>query len=220
MGDKLEEFLSNIDSSDSMSILFYLPKDISVPISRKLYPGSWGSILSGKGVSPLNNSEKIKTYFNKSVEIIAEFDKSSLDIYKNRRDLLDYLRTCEASEEEDIYKVSGTNTALYNVRPPFFKFFELDNKKMRSILELFDLQKWSVMIFNIKREHRQKINTILSEKEMYLLGVYLKQLDTSPPDLNLRGHLRENVGRVIASLDKKKVLINENNPNSDVQRVA
>lgn len=197
MGDKLAGFLKDIDRKDSLSILSYLPKYISVPIAREIFPGAWGDVLAEKTNNNQMDTARVEKYMQHSIGLYPELDKRSLSLFRDRKDLLSYLKMCEVVEEEEVYKVLGEDSAFYNVRPPFYKFFQIDDEIKRVIFEAFSLSEWAIMNFNISRDYRKKMNIILSEKERYLLGIHLKALDSNPPKLSVRGELRESVGRVI-----------------------
>ena len=207
MGDHLSGFLKSIDREDSLVILSSLPKYIAVPIARKVFPGGWGAILAEEKASDLLSDEKISEYLSEARGIYPELSKESLALYRNRKDLLSYLKNCEVFEEEEVYQVLGENSAFFNVRPPFYKFFNLEEDEKRVQFDSHSLEEWAIMIFNIGREYRKSLYSILSEKEKYLLGVHLQALDSNPPSSNVRGDLRESVGRAIfeLSIDDDKV---------------
>lgn len=195
MEGELSDFLKNIDRKHSLSILSFLPKYLSVPVAREAFPGAWGEIIADEKNNSLSDTRIIQNYLSLARDMCPLLNKESLDLYKNRRDLLSYLKVCEVFEEEEVYKVLGEKSHFFNVRPPFYKFFDLDNEDMRRIIDTRDLQEWSIILFNIRRDYRVKFNNVLSDKEKYLLGVYLKDLDSSPPSVEMRGELREYIGK-------------------------
>jgi len=205
MGDKLTDLLCNFSREHSLCVLSNLPKYISVPVAREVFPGGWGAVLSEEFNHKVPSSDECLMYTEKAKEVFPELDHRSLDLYKNRRDLLSYLMNCEVFEEQEVYKVLGEHSHFFNVRPPFYKLFELSSSDMREIIDSVSLENWAIALFNIRREYRVHFNNLLSDKEKYLLGTFLKELDSIPPTQQSRGLLRESIGKRVFSLKKDEV---------------
>ncbi len=203
LGDELYDFLENIDKEYAYSILYYLPKNISIPIGRKLFAGSWGDLVRATKIPPINDSAILQELIYDAYEIKPLLSYQSLEAYKNSRDLLEYLTFAGVKEEEDIYSVVGKQSDIYRLRPPFFKFFTLDDKLRQEVFESFSLQDWALAIFDTERHYRKIIDRLLDDKQKYLLSTFLREFDTNAPDLVARGHIREAIGRMTYQVKQK-----------------
>ncbi len=178
LDSQLEEFILSINRDQAFSILFYLPKNISIPIARSCFPGAWGSIIEEKPIIKISDEKVISKLIEKALSFKPYFDYKSLQTFYNKKDLLSYLDQIEPHVEKDIYAVLGRDNEILKLRPPFFKLFEVSEDQRRSIFEQIDLKDFSLACFNIERQEREAVIQILTEKERYLFGHYLKLFDT------------------------------------------
>jgi len=206
MDKSLEDFIKKIDKKEAFSILYYLPKNIAISVARRIYPGGWGELLGEDKIPAISNVDRLKELLRVSLEYAPPYTKKSLETYTNRQDLVAYLKECRPSEEEDIYKVLGENSELEKIRPPFYIFFTLDKESKREIYEMLSLDKWALAIFDTPREYRQQIEGILSDKESYLLGVYLTRLNNSQVDHSTINDVREEIGKITQNHQYRKSL--------------
>ena len=215
MDKTLEGFIKRIDKKEAFSILYYLPKNIAISVARSVYPGSWGDLLSEEKIPAISNAERLKDLLKISNEFAPPYTKKSLETYTSRQDLVTYLKECRPNEEEDIYKVLGDNSELEKIRPPFFAFFKLNKDDKRSVFELMPLDRWAIALFDAPREYRQIFEEILSEKEVYLLSVYLTRLNSSDLDHFTINEVRENIGKLTQTHIYNKALISLDNKGSE-----
>lgn len=173
----LTSFIKSVSKEEAFSILYYLPKDISIPVARKCFPGSWGGILEDKPVNVLSDTKKIQSLITEVLRLQPYFNYESLQVFKNRKDLLVYLDTVEPHEEKDIYSVMGEENDLSSVRPPFYKFFELEKEKRANVYKKFSMNEWAVACFNIERHDKDIVTDLMDEKEKYLFSHILKSID-------------------------------------------
>lgn len=174
----LEDFILSIDKNHAFSVLYYLPKNISIPIARSCFPGAWGSIIEEKPLAKIADKKIISKLIDKALSFKPYFDYKSLQKFRNKKDLLSYLDQVEPHEEKEIYAVLGRHNEILKLRPPFYKLFEMSENNRRSLFEQVDLKDFSLACFNIERQEREAIIQILSDKERYLFGHYLKLYDT------------------------------------------
>lgn len=200
MGVDVHSFLEKIEEDSAYSLLYYLPKTISIPVGRKLFAGSWGSLVGKNKIPALNDIDEIEKLTETAYGIKPLLSYESLDAYKNSRDLLDYLKVADVKEEEEIYSVVKSTTDIEMLRPPFFKFFQLDETLQKQIFEMFSLEEWALSIFNTERHYRKSIDDYLDDKQKYLLSSHLQKFDSYPPSLIERGELREEIGRSILDI--------------------
>ncbi|MBT7608366.1 MAG: hypothetical protein HN576_01330 [Bacteriovoracaceae bacterium] len=204
MDADLGTFLQKIDKQEAMSVLYYLPKNISIKVARDTFPGSWGGLLSDTKIPAMSNFDRLQQLLKLSYEFSPEYTKNSLETYISRQDLLEYLKNSQPHEEEDIYKILGEDSALSKLRPPFFSFFYLENEIRREVFEKIPFDRWGIAIFDINWEFRVKLDEILNEKEKYMLSAYLGQMDASGIDLDSVSIVRETIGREVQIILKRR----------------
>ena len=198
---ELHSFLAQINSEDAYSILYYLPKNISIPIGRKLFAGSWGSLVGKEKIPALTNTKVINKLLEKTYHVKPLLSYESLDAYKNSKDLLEYLKISDIKEEEEIYSVVKSSSDIAALRPPFFKFFSLEEHLQSEVFKNFSLQEWALSIFDTERYYRKMIDNHLDDKQRFLLSSFLKGYDTNPPSLQERGDMREQIGRSVFEVE-------------------
>ena len=217
MGEQCEDFLRELQKDEAILILSHLPKFFSIPLARKILPGGWGVLLGNEKSEVLQDINRTQQLIAAAREVCPELSRRSLDLYLNRQDLLDYLGVCEVNEEQEIYLISAKETGLLEVRPPFYLFFDLASEDMVNVFNSLSLEQWALILFNVPRAYRKKIDAVLSQKERFLLGSFLSQLDQTKPDLVKRGQLRKMVGRAVADLESRKTTFQEQRELANVQ---
>lgn len=204
-GAKLESFLSNVDADSSIGVLFHLPKELALPVARKLYPGSWAKILSEDAPYKFDDKKEVESLFEKATTYFPLFEIEALRVSKNKKDLLRYLYYVEPREEEEIYSVTGSMYDLKAVRPPFYEFFNLEKEMQEAIFSQYTIEQWALISFNASRKYRGYLNDLMDDKQKYLFSLSLKFLDgTKTVDLITRGKLREEIG--LLTHDKQKTV--------------
>lgn len=179
LGDELAPFIKSIEKDIAFTILRYLPKNISIPVARECFPGFWGALLQDQ--LEINIDDKLnKELIANLLRITPQFNYSSLQEFKNRKDLFRYLDSVEPHEERDVYSVMEESAQLEKIRPAFYRFFELEKEERRFIFEKYNLNEWAIACFNIERNEKEKIIEIMDDKERYMFGFGLKNIDENP----------------------------------------
>lgn len=197
INNNYNEFFKALDKNQSFAILFYLPKDISIPVARECFPGSWGSVLEDAPSVKLTNQNEIQSIITDALKFQPYFNYDSLQIFKNRKDLLSYLDKVEPHVEKDIYSVVADRQNLESVRPPFYKYFELNKDQRRMIYEKFTINDWAVACFNVERHEKEIITEILDEKEKYIFSHNLKLMDQNPSLAMNKSDIRKKIAKYI-----------------------
>lgn len=197
INNNYNEFFRNLDKNQSFAILYYLPKDISIPVARECFPGSWGSVLEDTPSVKLTNQNEIQAIISDALKFQPYFNYDSLQIFKNRKDLLNYLDKVEPHVEKDIYSVIADRKNLESVRPPFHKFFELNKDQRRMIYEKFTINDWAVACFNVERQEKERIIEVLDEKEKYIFSHNLQLIDQDPSFAMNKSDIRKKIAKYI-----------------------
>lgn len=193
----LESFIKSIDKDYAFSILYYMPKDLSIPASRECFPGAWGSLLEDNPNSFINDDSLIQELTKKALLLEPYFNYDSLQVFKNRKDLLSYLDKADPVEEREIYYIIGIDSDLSFVRPPFYKFFELDDKDRAKAYRAFSINDWAISVFDTQRDLKDKITSLMDEKEKYLFSQALKSLDNISLDVLNRIEVRKKIAKYV-----------------------
>jgi hypothetical protein len=197
--------MKSISKDDAFSILYFLPKDISIPVARECFPGSWGGILEDRSISTLKDPQKIQKLLTEALKLQPYLNYDSLQVFKNRKDLLAYLDTVEPHEEKDIYSVMGEENDLSTIRPPFYAFFELDQDSRKSIYQKFSMDQWAVACFNIGRHDKEAVTTLMDEKEKYLFSHALQAIDQNPSLAQEKVHVRHAISQFVFENFSQKI---------------
>ncbi len=190
-------FIKTITKEQAFSILYHLPKDISIPVSRECFPGSWGSILEDRAQEKISDIDEVQRLITSALNFQPYFNYDSLQIFKNRKDLLSYLDSVEPNEEKDIYSVMGEENDLSSVRPAFFKFFELSLEDRKVVYSSFSMNDWAVACFNIGRFEKDLVLELMDDKEKYLFSHMLKTLDQNPEQTSFKVTIRQSISKFV-----------------------
>lgn len=196
----LVSFLKEIDVEVAFSLLYKLPKNLSLSTAQKAFPGTWGRLLDPKFKAVSISDEEVKLHLKKAKEYKAWHKFSLLDAYKQDRDLLKYLSHADPAEERDIYEASAPESFIHSVRPPFYKIFDLDDEALKALVPKVSLDQWALSLFNVDRPSRRKVETHLSEKQRFMLIEKLKAFDQHSPGNEQIGAAREFIGRTYQQL--------------------
>tara|TARA_B100001971_G_scaffold215190_1_gene259643 strand:- start:74852 stop:76552 length:1701 start_codon:yes stop_codon:yes gene_type:complete len=209
LDDLLPKFIKEMDKETAMKILKLFPKNISIPVARECFPGTWGEVLSENFEDIKINGKDLVKLMQKCKDLKPLYQYEALQKFKSKTDLLNYLDEIEPHEEKEIYAIISGNDELYSLRAPFYKFFELAQDDRREVFEAFSITNWAYACFNIERKDREQLKEILDEKEKYLFGNTLAQLDNMDWDIELKVESRKEIARYIAKkfgvLEKSQV---------------
>ncbi len=194
---KLVDFVKNMDKTQAFTLLYYLPKNISIPVAKECFPGSWGEILSSRPMECLFSEKELTKFLKLAGDILPPLNFDSLQTFKNRKDLLLYLDTIEPHEEKEIYSVVGEESDLKSVRPPFYRFFELSKEDRSEIFKTFSLNEWAVACFNIGRTEKEQVVSLMSDKEKFMFSHLLKTLDSNPDYTLEKKDLRHKIAKYV-----------------------
>lgn len=197
LDDQLADFIKETDKDLALKLLKLFPKNISIPVSRECFPGTWGEVLNDNFQKIDIKGDKLVKMMNRCLELKPLYKYEALQKYKSKTDLISYLDHIEPHEEKEIYTIISSDDDLGNVRAPFFKFFELEEEKRREVFEAFQLNDWAYACFNIERKDREAIKDIMDEKEKYLFGHAMKQLDNAQWDRSVRVDIRNRIASFV-----------------------
>lgn len=214
LGNQLKEYISVISQEESKYLLFNLPKNLSLPIARNMFPGEWAFLFAESKVQINITPERIQELISLAQKIKPNLDLELITTYTNQEELLDYLKQCSPEEEREIYQSYRGSTPLSNLRSPFYIFFEMEESERLLIFKKFDIRSWAFATFGISREFRSKVDVLMSEKEKFLFKIYLTDLDKSKPNTEIISEIREVIAHeasqkhLFASSDSNEVFGN------------
>jgi hypothetical protein len=211
-----KEFLKEIQQDEALYILHQLPKDISIPTARQVFPGNWAGLLEPIQQKPDLKKDRIQK-LKESAE--SKTEMRSLEVlysYKQVQELLHYLRTSEISEERDIYEACREDSLLCGLRPPFYKVLEAEDRLLSHFVSSVDLKTWAMAFFNAPRGYRDAVEKHFEEKQTLFFRELLKSLDQNQrPSSQKIGEAREAIGRRFEAFSKSFELFPENSSESE-----
>lgn len=217
LDDKSKNFFKNLSQEESFCILYHLPKDFSIPIARELFPGSWGFLLDEKSPHMINDPKRIEQLTELTYNISPLLSYESLTLFKNIEDLIKYLNSSQPNEEKEIYQVINGKHNLEKIRPPFFKFFELEIEERKNVFRSFSFRQWAIACAKIENNEKGKIFEILDEKEKYLFTNELSNCQEIANDYELVSEERIKISRFIYELHINNTKNIAENVESDIE---
>lgn len=200
LSHRQEDFLRGIEKDKALTILYFQPKSESLPLARKLYPGAWAEVIADVRPTVTEIFQELTTIKKKLLDIFPLFDPKNMMSFRSKQDLMQYLRQCPPQEEREIYQTLGDGLALEQLRPPFYKFFELSIELRKVVFKQFSIKDWALSCFNIDRILRGKIDEVLDEKQKYLFISHLKEFDQGNLIIEQQSEVREQIGKAVFSI--------------------
>lgn len=207
-------FLKQIPQEDAFAILFKLPKNFSVPVAKKAFPGAWAKILGNKETEAIKDDIKIKNYINIASQINPYFDYKSVDRFRKDLELIAFLRTASLKDEEEIYESVDEQSIVHQLRPPFYKIFKNSSDSIKMMIDHFSLDQWALALLNAPREYIREVFNNLDDKKKFLFSAYLKQFDERVPHPEAQGEIKEKIAAHFESLMKIKENQKKNKDNN------
>ena len=200
--DKNAEFFRGVDQNEAFSLMFDLPKKISLTIARSAYPGSWGMLLDAQFKPQVIADDRIAKLKERAIALLELRSLNALSKFKKESDLLEFLLVADPLTEKEIYVAAGSNSLLPTIRPPFYKIFDLNEDARMKLSSMMRVEDWAVALFNVSRDQRRLIESYLSEKQRYRFLELMKSFDGNPPSRELAGEMRARAGRFAAEIEK------------------
>ncbi|MCH2533727.1 MAG: hypothetical protein MK008_04735 [Bdellovibrionales bacterium] len=194
LDDQVDKVLKNISQEEAFAILFSLPKSLSVPIARRLFPGSWASIIDESFKPVRIENTRVEEILALSLEHQPKVTYNDFKVYQKEKELLNYIAYADVVEEREIYEASPDTSLIKKKRPPFYKLFSLPEESIEAIYKTFSINEWSLALFDAPRDWREKIEALFNEKEKFLYFNNLKKLDQNRPDKSVVGNIRSKIG--------------------------
>lgn len=198
LADERSKFLRSLPREESLAMLCEMPKSIAVAEARKAFPGAWGSILDS-GFKPVDLSMKrFKEIHDSAVAEVPLTDIASVKRYRGDKELLDYVKTVDPTEERDIYEAAAEDSLIHRLRPPFYPIFQQTERVLQKVSPRISIDQWAHALFNLVKTDRQIIEKELTEKQKFMLIERLKRFDSKAPAAESIANARELVGRVLS----------------------
>lgn len=192
-------FLKTLPREEAMAILDSLPKSISLPVAREVFPGGWGLLLDTSHKHTRIPDQRVSTLYQQSLTVKPHLDYKELRYFQEEKDLLAYLRSASLQEEREVYG-AYKDSRLTRLRPAFFPVFQADPMAIKTLVPMFSVVEWSLALFNVDRELRRLIEAELPDKQKFLFFQYLKKHDLAKPSAEIQGETRERIARAYHSL--------------------
>lgn len=164
LGHLADDFLKKLPNDESFAILVALPKALAVPIARRVYPGSWASIIDDSYKPIRIDDIKTLELISKTLEIKPKINYSDLKAYQREKELLNYIALADTVEEREIYEASPSTALIKTQRPPFYKIFEANPDELSFLYTMFGINEWSLALFDVPRDWRENIEQHLNDK--------------------------------------------------------
>ncbi len=197
LDDHLVSFLKEINPEHAFVILAQLPKNISLKIGKKAYPGSWGRVLEDERGNVIIEPNLVKEYYKKAVSVVPVFEYQILDSYRKEKEILDYVRTASIEDERDIYETLSSDSFIVKTRIPFYKIFELNDESFKKMSDKFSINDWTVALLNSSRQYIKRYADSLDDKQRYVFSMTLKRMDESSINKMDQVLMRERMAKVL-----------------------
>jgi hypothetical protein len=185
-------FAKESDEDKVLALLSHLPKDFSLDIARKLFPGSWAKVLSVQDISNLDDDFLSRVSQN-ALKIKPLLDQEQMKSLVEKRDLISYLDTTPPEVEQEIYQAIHKDIKLQKIRPAFYPFYNLESDEFKNVLKSYSLSDIALSSLEISRHLRMKLEEKMTDKQKEMFIEYLKMFDRQKPAPDLIYAMRRNI---------------------------
>jgi hypothetical protein len=194
MAEKMRLFRM-LDQTEGFYLLDRLPRGVAIPAARRVYPGSWGMVLTGNALLPPISPDRVLQIIAMAETIRPLTSAAMLEDYRRDMELLEFLKGAEFEEERDIYAALKVDSIIFKMRPPFSGVFLLEPAAMDEVVQKFTPQQWALALYQVPREERAKVESLLSEKQRFVLAEELSRLEEAQPPKDQVIRARELIAR-------------------------
>ncbi len=198
MDEKIRLFRM-LDQTEGFYLLDRLPRGVAIPAARRVYPGSWGTVLTGNALLPPLSPDRILQVTAMAETIRPLTSSAMLEDYRRDMELLEFLKNAEFEEERDIYAALKPDSIIFKMRPSFSSLFLLSREELTEIVQKFTPVQWAMALFGTPRDERVKIDSILSEKQRFVMDDELRRLDQAAPPKEQVARIRDQIARTKAA---------------------
>src|SRR5690606_21678288 len=195
LDDLMPDFIRSFGPEIGLRILAHMPTSVSIPMGKRAFPGAWGVLLAPEGKReplPIEVADKVKAT---AITLKPLNDLSLLEAYRHEKGLLDFLKTAEPKDEQEVYEASNRDAVIHKLRPPFYPVFNAAEDDLRRLVPNFAIEDWALALFNVPRKDRRTIEGVMTDKQRFMLVETLKQHDQSQSVRPPVGAARESTAR-------------------------
>lgn len=208
LGDRSASFFKKLNQDEAFYILQQLPKTVSLVIAKKAFPGAWGRILD-KNEIKVNLSSEISRVWLKELQLLLPLSEwKTLISFRKDRELLSYLDQATIDEEKEIYESLDDTSFVFQVRPPFYKVFELEKDEFLQLVSRFPVERWALAVVNSSRTYVKQVAEALDDKKKIVFSNQLRALDHRI-DLSDQQKCRRKIAEEIAVYVKTDFKVSE-----------
>lgn len=197
LGGERARFFESVGREEALAVLTSLPKAIALSAAREAFPDDWTAVLDPSFKAAKMTAEQIEKMNMTAMRIKPHRDFQMLERYRRDKDLLDYLKTIEPSEEREIYGASPSHSVIHALRAPFFKVLDLDQKNLAMVASRVSIDDWALALVNIAETERMQIEKCFTDKQRFVLLEKLKAHDADPPAKRSVGDARERIAQLV-----------------------
>lgn len=203
------DFLKKIESDHAYQILQGLPKNLSLKLARKIFPGGWARVLEKRNENILIEASILQRYVDKSFEEMPLCNWSAIKEFRTDEEILIYLDGVGIDEEREIYDTIHDQSFVITGRPAFFRFFDLGLVPFKEFVDQFPIQTIAVSMINSPRPYIKRILDCYDDKQKMVFSSYLKKIDDEgyyfETQKIAKQQIAASVGLYFNQLEKEKV---------------
>jgi hypothetical protein len=188
------QFVKGLEKDEALALLSEMPKSVAISEARMIFPGSWASLLDASYKPSIPDATGIMTIAESAQLMQPLNNMDMISRYRTEKELITYLRVVTPAEERDIYGAASQASLIHSMRPPFFPVLDQSPETLRLFVPRMNIDMWALALFNLPKPERSKIETVMNEKQRFLLIDRLKRFDQSHPTAKAVGEIREQIG--------------------------
>ncbi len=196
----MPQFVRGLPKDMVLRVLRLLPAHMTVQVARQAFPGAWADVLdfeADRNSDFETSSEgEIDNLIERAFQIKPRMEIHSAVVAKKERELMEYLRHANPSEEREIYLAAGARLPLISARPAFYRVVESSSENVAQWVGSISMDQWAKALCNLNRNERNVIFKSMTDKQAALLREMIRRFEMEHVSVEDIGDARENIARM------------------------
>jgi hypothetical protein len=187
----------------SEPLLHLLPKNKSMRVCKKLFPGNWAQFIEPKTAKQKISSSTIKQVQQKSLEIKPLRNTQAIDTFFNESEIEKYLDHANTWDEKEFYSALSAESPIRSRRQPFYTFFELGPEKFNLVLQELAIPELALILPDCERVESHKLFEALTERQRFRLREVFAQQKREGVRLENKIATKEKIRTLVEAVQQK-----------------
>lgn len=181
--DELVDCLQGYDIDVCQPILDLLPKDLTLAVAKRLYPGRWAALLESNKTDFKVDAELLSKIEEKALVKKPLRNESEIKKFFAELDIVKYLDAASLRDEKDFYITLRDDSRIKNERMPFYLIFEGQDEIKKILGPRLSPVDWAHALHGCDDREVMELIKPFNERLQFLIAEEMQKLASHNVDL-------------------------------------